>query len=234
MLRNTFLALLEHPGASFADIPRLYADKAFRSGVVARLTNKEVRFFWTEEYDRYPPYMRAQVIAPVQSKVGAFLSDPRVLRLVAGAGEPLRFRELMDEGGILLVNLAKGELGEGPAALVGSLLVASIGLAGLARTNRREEERRDFYVYLDEYHSFATLSLAGMLSELRKYRVSLILARQYLSQVETSIRDAVLGNVGTLIAFRLGPQDAPFLAREFLPEFSAEDLLRPPRGEIAT
>jgi type IV secretory pathway TraG/TraD family ATPase VirD4 len=176
--------------------------------------------------------MRAQVIAPVQSKVGAFLSDPRVLRLVSGPGEPLRLRELMDQGGILLVNLAKGELGEGPAALVGSLLVASIGLAGLARASVPPEERRDFYVYLDEFHSFATLSLAGMLSELRKYRVSLILAQQYLSQVEPEIRDAVLGNVGTVIAFRVGPQDAPLLGKEFGPEFTAEDLLRLPQGNF--
>ena len=232
VLRNTFLSLLEYPGASFADIPRLYADKSFRAGVVARVSNKEVRFFWAEEYERYPPFMRAQVIAPVQSKVGAFLSDPRVLRLVAGSGKPLDLRGLMDQGGTLLVNLAKGELGEGPAALIGSLLVASIGLAGLSRTDQLEEKRRDFAVYLDEFHSFATLSLAGMLSELRKYRVSLVLAGQYLSQVEPGIRDAVLGNVGTLVSFRVGPQDAPFLAREFSPEFEAEDLLRLPRGHF--
>jgi DNA helicase HerA-like ATPase len=134
----------------------------------------------------------------------------------------------MDQGGILLVNLSKGEVGEGPASLIGSLLVASIGLAGLARANQASDLRRDFYVYLDEYHSFATLSLAGMLSELRKYRVSLVLAQQYLSQVETEIRDAVLGNVGTVIVFRVGPQDVGVLVRELAPEFDAEDILRLP------
>jgi type IV secretory pathway TraG/TraD family ATPase VirD4 len=176
--------------------------------------------------------MRVQVTAPVENKVGAFLADPRVLRFLSPKGERLKLRDLMDAGGILLVNLSKGELGEGPAALLGSLLVASIGLSGLARAKQPAEERRDFQVYLDEFHAFATLSLSGMLSELRKYRVNLVLAHQYLGQVEAAIRDAILGNVGTLITFRVGPQDGPILAREFAPELGAEDLLRLPNYHI--
>jgi hypothetical protein len=138
----------------------------------------------------------------------------------------------MDEGKILLVNLAKGWLGEDAGALLGSLLVAKIGLTGLSRADLPEAERRDFYVYLDEFHTFATLSLATMLAELRKYWVSLIVAHQYLGQLEDDVRDAVLGNVGTMMAFRLGAPDADFLESEFSPEVRALELLRLPNDEF--
>ena len=138
----------------------------------------------------------------------------------------------MDVGQILLANLSKGQIGEGPAALLGSLLVSHLGLAGLARADTEEERRRDFFLYLDEFQTFATLSLANMLSELRKYRVNLVLAHQYLSQLEPEIRDAVLGNAGTLMTFRLGARDAGVLARELAPTFEPEDLLRLPNFNI--
>jgi hypothetical protein len=131
----------------------------------------------------------------------------------------------MDEGKILLVNLAKGKIGADTATLLGSLLVTSIGLAGFSRADISETSRRDFFVYLDEFHTFSTLSLATMLSELRKYRIGMVLAHQYLGQVDEQIRDAVLGNVGTMISFRLGTVDAEILSKEFYPEFSASDLM---------
>jgi energy-coupling factor transporter ATP-binding protein EcfA2 len=232
ILRNACLTLLEQPEATLADIPRLFEDLAFRKQAVARLTNKRVEAFWTKEYDRYPPYVRSQAIAPVQNKVGAFLADPRIFRVLSSPGELLVPRAAIDTGKILLVNLSKGEVGEGPAALVGALLVGSLGLAGLARTDTASELRRDFYLYLDEFHAFATLSLAGMLSELRKYRVSLILAHQYLGQLDPGVRDAVIGNVGTLISFRVGAQDAGFLAKEFAPKFEPLDLISLPNYHI--
>jgi hypothetical protein len=232
VLRNTLLALLETQTATLADIPKLFGDPLYRKRVVGQLSNAPVRSFWQGEYERYSPSQRAQVIAPVENKVGAFLADPRVYRILAEPGELINPRKVMDDGKILLVNLSKGRIGEGPAALLGSLLVASLGLAGLSRTDVPEEERRDFYVYLDEFHTFATLSLATMLSELRKYRVCLILAHQYLSQVEAAIRDAVLGNVGTVISFRVGTLDAQVLAREFRPKFSADDLINLPNYSI--
>lgn len=232
VLRNACLALLERRSATLADIPRLFEDDAFRRQVVRELTNERVRSFWLGEYERYPPSLRSQVIAPVQNKIGAFLADPRIYRVLATPGELLNLRATMDEGRILLINLSKGELGEIPAALMGALLMASLGLAGLSRSDTPEEFRRDFYVYADEFQTFASLSMAGMLSELRKYRVNLILAHQYLSQLEPEIRDAILGNVGTLISFRVGPQDAPLLAREFAPKFSAMDLMNLPNYEI--
>jgi hypothetical protein len=132
----------------------------------------------------------------------------------------------------LLVNLAKGKLGEGPSALLGSLLVSQIGSVGLSRADMPEVARRDFYVYLDEFHTFTTLSLAAMLSELRKYRVNLILANQYLSQIDRQILDAVLGNVGTVISFRLGPADAAFISKEFSPKLDAFDFMNLPNYSI--
>jgi hypothetical protein len=141
-------------------------------------------------------------------------------------------RKAMDEGKILLVNLAKGRIGEDTAGLLGSLLVSRIGLAGLSRADTPEDERRDFHVYLDEFQNFTTLSLANMLSELRKYRVNLVLAHQYLSQLEPEVRDAILGNTGTIISFRLGVPDAEILAKEFYPDFSVEDLINLPNYQI--
>jgi hypothetical protein len=138
----------------------------------------------------------------------------------------------MDERKILLVNLSRGRLGEGPAALMGALLLAGLAVAGLSRTDTSEEGRRDFYVYLDEFHTFATLSMVTMLSELRKYRVNLTLAHQYLDQLDPNLYAAVLGNVGTLIAFRVGQADAQVLAREFAPEFTAQDLVGLPNHSI--
>jgi hypothetical protein len=218
VLRNAFLALLDHPGGTLADVPRLFPDKGFRHSVARGVAHEQERSFWLDEYERYPLPMRLQVAAPVANKVGAFLSDPRILRLVAGKGRATG-PEIMENGGMLLVNLSKGELGEGPASLVGSLLVASIGLAGLARSALLAEMRRDFYVYLDEVHLFATLSLAGVLSELRKYRVNLILAHQYLSQVSPYIRDAVLGNVGTWSPSAPGRRTCRSSARNSRPSF---------------
>jgi hypothetical protein len=138
----------------------------------------------------------------------------------------------MDEGKVLLVNLAKGKIGADTSTLLGALIVSRLGLAALSRAAQPEEERRDFYLYLDEFHNFTTLSLAGMLSELRKYRLNLILAHQYLSQLDERLLSAILGNVGTVISFRIGPQDAEIIVREFAPEFSATDLVNLPNYHI--
>ncbi len=163
-------------------------------------------------------------IAPIQNKVGAFLADPVLQRIIAQPRSDFDLRVVMDEGKILLVNLAKGKIGEDAAALLGAMLVARIGLAGVSRADVPEHERRDFYVYLDEFHTFTTLSIANMLSELRKYQVSMILTNQYLSQVHEAVLDAILGNVGTLISFRVGSADAKLLAKEFDPVFGPVDL----------
>jgi hypothetical protein len=232
LLRNVVFTLLEMPEATLADVPPLLTDHRFRRQALEHVSNEEVRAFWTTEYDRYSPAFRAVVAAPLQNKIGAILADPLLRRVFTGRRSSFRFREVMDEGKVLLVNLAKGRIGEGPATILGSLLVSSLSLAALSRADVPEEKRRPFFVYLDEFHTFSTLSLATMLSELRKYKVGMVLANQYLGQLNPRVRDAVIANAGTLIAFRLGAQDARFLAPEFAPVFEPEDLLSLPNYHI--
>jgi hypothetical protein len=232
LLRNVVFTLLEAPGSTFADIPPLLADRDFRDDLVASLTNSAVRDFWKNEYARYSPAFRAVVIAPLQNKLGAMLTDPKLRRILTEDGIQLDLRRIMDEGKVLVVNLDKGRLGEGPAALLGSLLVSHLSLAGLSRSDQTEEERRDFFIYLDEFQLFGTQSLANMLSELRKYRVGMVLAHQHLSQVDPAILDAVFGNVGTMMSFRVGAADATFLARELAPTFVFTDLTSLPRYNL--
>jgi hypothetical protein len=226
ILRNALLTLVEVPEATLADILRLLDDKSFRRVALTHLKNEQVRKFWLDEWANYPVRYQIDAAAPIRNKVGAFLADPLLNRILTRPKGSINLRRIMDERKILLVNLAKGKIGEDSAALLGSLLVSQIGSAGLSRADMPEEDRPDFYVYLDEFQTFTTLSLATMLAELRKYRVNMTLANQYLSQMEPEVRDAILGNVGTLITFRLGAGDATFLGKEFGPEFLAEDLMR--------
>jgi hypothetical protein len=232
LLRNVVFTLLEIPGANFGDIPRLLSERDYRASVIRGLGNEMVRTFWRDEFAGYSPAFRAVVTAPLLNKVGAFLTDPLLHAILTGERSTFDLRKIMDEGRVLLVNLAKGKIGEGPAALLGALLVSHLALSGLERADVEAEGRRDFFLYLDEFQTFATLSLATMLSELRKYRVNLILAHQYLSQLETEIRDAVFGNVGTFISFRVGALDASIIARELSPIFEANDLVSLPNFHI--
>jgi hypothetical protein len=232
LLRNVVFTLLEIPGSTLADIPALLSDRNHRNSLVSRLENRTVRDFWFEEFNNYSPAFRAVVTAPLQNKLGALLTDPTLHRFLTESGDAIDLRSVMDEGRILLVNLDKGRIGEGPAVAIGSFLLSHIALAGIGRSDQGEENRKDFFVYLDEFQTFTTLALANMLSELRKYRVSMILANQHLSQLETEIRDAVFGNVGSLVAFRVGAADASYLSREFAPTFSATDLISLPRFHV--
>jgi type IV secretory pathway TraG/TraD family ATPase VirD4 len=232
VLRNAFLALMDQPETTLADVLRIVDDKEFRRKVVAETTNDQVRAFWLNEYEQYSHKFRAVVVAPLQNKVGAFLADPVLSGILTQKKSAFDLREVMDRRKILLVNLAKGKIGEDSAALLGALLVTKAGLAGLSRANVAEEDRRDFFVYADEFHTFTTLSTASMLSELRKYRVGMILAHQYISQLDPQVRDAVLGNTGTLITFRVGAEDAHTVAKEFAPELSDIDLMSLPNYHI--
>jgi hypothetical protein len=232
ILRNALLALLDQPQATLADILKLLDDASFRRQAIRNIKNSQVRRFWENEYEGYPARFRTEAIAPVQNKVGAFLADPVLNRILTQPQSSFRLRQVMDQRKILLVNLAKGIIGEDTAALLGALIVARFGLAALSRADLPEQERQDYFLYLDEFHNFTTLSLAEMLSDLRKYRLNLILAHQYLTQLSTLMRDAILGNVGTLISFRIGAVDADLLAPEFYPEFTAADLNRLPNYQI--
>src|SRR3989441_12284116 len=232
VLRNTLLALLELPGSTLLDVPRMLDDATFRSHVLAVVQNAQVRRFWLREYQSYPARFRAEAIAPIQNKVGEFLVNPILRRIVGQPKSAFDLRQVMDEGKLLLVNLAKGKIGEDTAALLGAMLVTKISLAALSRADVLEGDRRDFYLYVDEFPTFTTSSFAGMLSEMRKYRLGLVLAHQYLSQVEEATRDAILGNVGTMISFRIGLTDALLLEKEFYPELRAIDFVSLPNYEI--
>lgn len=232
ILRNCLLALLDQPGATLADVLRLLDDKEYRKRAAGRVADPQVRAFWLREFPGYPARLRAEAVAPVQNKVGAFLANPVLHAILTQPRSTFDPRRVMDDGRILLVNLSKGRLGEDAAALLGALLVARLGVAALARADTPPDDRRDFLLYLDEFQHFATPSLVTMLSELRKYRVGLVLAHQYLGQLDEEVRDAVLGNAGTLISFRVGLADAELLEKEFAPEFSAYDLVNLPNYHV--
>ena len=228
ILRNALFALLEQPDATLEDIPRLLRDKNYRRSIVAGLHNAKVKAFWQCEYEKYSYRLRADGIVPIQNKIGAFLADPLLCRILTQPEKPLSFRKLMDEGKIVLVNLAKGKIGSDTSNLLGALLVTTVGLAAYSRSDIPEDQRNDYPLIIDEFQNFTTKSIADMTSELRKFRVHLVLANQYLSQVDKEVRDAVLANMGTLISFRVGPGDAPTLSKEFAPIFDQTDLLNLP------
>lgn len=232
ILRNSLLSLLDYPDATLPDILKLLSDKEFRKKVIPFVTNEQIREFWIKEFDKYPERLRAEAVSPIQNKVGAFLVHPLLQKILTRPEKPLSLRKIMDEGKILLVNLAKGSLGEDVSNLLGSLLISRFDLAALSRGNIPETERADYTLYLDEFHNFTTQSLVLMLSELRKYRLSLVLAHQYLTQLEPNIKDAILGNAGTIIIFRIGAMDAEVLAQEFAPEFSVTDFTNLPNYHI--
>ena len=225
VLRNSLYALLERDDSRLPDILKLYGNKEFRKEIVGKIQNETVRRFWTDEFESYPPRLRADACAPIQNKLGALLSDPTLRRILVDPDIDLHFRQIMDEGKVLLVNVSKGRLGEDSAFLLGGLIVSTLGLAAFSRAEADPSGRRPFFLYLDEFQSFTTLMLANMMSELRKQGIGLVFANQHLQQLDQEIRSAVIGNAGTLISFRVGAEDAAFLAREFQPKFSPEDLL---------
>ena len=227
LLRYAILALLDQPQTDIRDIVRLYVDKDFRRQVVSRIDDEQVRTFWTKEFPNMN-YMNAiDGVAPIANKLGAFLANPVVRRAVCEPAEPLRFRRIMDEGGIVIVNLAKGRLGTDMANVMGGLIVSTIMLAAFSRHGTEEKARQPFMLHIDEFPSFTTEAFASLLPEARKYGLSLTLAHQHISQVERPVFDAILGNAGTVIAFRLGAQDAPEFCRQ-LEGVSVPDFTRLP------
>ena len=232
ILRNALLALLDQPDSSLTDILRLLNDREYRREITIRLPNRAVREFWLREYEEYPARFRAEAIAPIQNKIGAFLSNPILCQILTDSENTIDLRRIIDDRKILLVNLSKGQIGEDTAALLGAFLVAHLGRTALRRADTSEEKRPDFYLYLDEFQTFSTPSLAGMLSELRKYRLNLILAHQFICQLDLTVREAILGNVGTSIVFRVGVTDGIILEKALLPEFALPDLINLPNHHI--
>jgi len=232
IFRNCLMTLFDQPSATLADILRLLNDDKYRRQAIEYIENDQVKIFWTNEFERYSYRLRADAIAPIQNKVGAFLANPVLNKILTAPKENISFRKIMDEGKTILVNLSKGKLGEDASHLLGGLLMTSIGLAAFSRADSPEEKRKDFTIFADEFQNFTTLSLVNMASELRKYHVSMILAHQFIDQLDLDIRNAVIGNAGTLICFRLGPKDASFLEKEFYPIFDRHDLMNLPNHHI--
>lgn len=225
VLRNAILALLEYPGSTLLGIMRMLTDKAYRNKVTERIQDPVVKSFWVDEFAKYPDRFMAEAVAPIQNKVGQFLTTPLIRNIVGQTRSALDVRKMMDERKIFIMNLSKGLIGEDTSALLGAMLITRLQLAAMSRIDIPEEERSDFYLYVDEFQNFATEAFANILSEARKYRLDLILAHQYITQMEETVRDAVMGNVGTLITFRVGGYDAEYLEKEFEPEFMAQDLV---------
>jgi hypothetical protein len=225
ILRNVLMALLEQPSATMHDILKMLSDKEYRKQIVRSVRNESVRRFFEQEFEKFTSSYRTDASAPIQNKVGAFLADPALARMLTTPKQDVRIRQVMDEGKVLIANLAKGRIGEDSSSLLGGLLVTTLGLAAYTRVDTPLAARRDFFVCIDEFQSFTTLALANMLSELRKYRVAFALAHQYLHQLTPEIRHAVLGNVGTFISFRVGPEDASYVVREFQSVFEQDDVI---------
>lgn len=229
ILNNTLLALLEYPDSTLLGIMRMLADREYRAKIVENLQDPVVKSFWANEFARYTQRLETEAVAAIQNKVGQFVSNPLIRNVLGQPHSSIDLRKIMDEGKILIADLSKGRIGEDNSALLGGMLITKLQLAAMKRVNIPESERRDFYLYIDEFQNFSTESFVNVLSEARKYRLSLVLAHQYIGQLgdyqNSKVRDAIFGNVGTIILFRCGAEDAEFLEREFTPEFEASDLV---------
>ncbi|OYX43411.1 hypothetical protein B7Y94_01735 [Candidatus Saccharibacteria bacterium 32-49-12] len=227
ILRYTILALLDRPETTMLDITRMLTDKNFRKETLEYCKDTVVLQFWNVEFASWNDKFVAEAVAPVLNKVGAFTANPVIRNIIGQPKSTFNIREIMDQGKILIVNLSKGLIGEDNAAILGSFMVTKIQLAAMSRSDIPDiRDRRPFYLYVDEFQNFATDSFATILSEARKYGLNLTVANQYISQMTDNVRDAVFGNVGTTISFRVSADDAPILAKQFEPNFEAIDLLQ--------
>ncbi len=236
ILSNTILALLESPGNTMLGIVRMYVDKKYRKKIVDNVKDPMVKAFWIEEFANYAEKYRTEAVAPIQNKVGQFLSSAVIRNIVGQPKSTIDLREIMDNNKILLLDLSKGKVGEDNSALLGAMIITKLQLAALSRVDIPEEQRKDFYLYVDEFQNFVTDSFATILSEARKYRLNLIMGHQYIGQLTPDnnykVRDAVFGNVGTMCVFRVGAADAEYLETEFEPIFTPTDIVNLPKYNI--
>jgi hypothetical protein len=236
ILNNTILALLDSPGNTMLGIVRMYVDKKYRKRIVDGIKDPMVKAFWLEEFANYAEKYRTEAVAPIQNKVGQFLSSAVIRNIVGQPKSTIDLREIMDNQKILLLDLSKGKVGEDNSALLGAMIITKLQLAALSRVDILEGERRDFYLYVDEFQNFVTDSFATILSEARKYRLNLIMGHQYIGQLSpegnSKMRDAVFGNVGTMVIFRVGAADAEYLETEFEPSFTPNDIVNIPKYNV--
>ncbi len=232
ILRNAILAILDFPGSTLMGVVRMLSDKNYRKKVVANIKDPVVKAFWEKEFSGYADKFASEAVSPIQNKVGQFLSSSLMRNIIGQVKSAIDIRDIMDSGKILIMNLSKGRIGEDNSALLGAMMITKIQLAAMSRVDVPEAERRDFYLYIDEFQNFSTDSFANILSEARKYRLNLILAHQYIEQLSEKVKPAVFGNVGTMVVFRVGAADAEELEKEFLPTFTEEDLVNLPKYEM--
>ncbi len=232
ILNNTLLALLDNPGSTLLGINRMLSDRAYRRKVVRNVKDPVVKAFWQTEFAAYEDRYAKEAVAPIQNKIGQFLSASVIRNMVAQVTSTINVREIMDNKKIFIMNLSKGRIGEDNSRLLGGMLITKLQLAAMERVDIPESERQDFFLYVDEFQNFATPSFANILSEARKYRLSLIMAHQYVLQLDEVVAAAVFGNVGTLVSFRVGGGDSEALAKEFGPLFTEEDLVNLTKYQI--
>ncbi|MDO8565017.1 MAG: type IV secretion system DNA-binding domain-containing protein, partial [bacterium] len=228
ILQNTILALLEYPDSTMLGINKMLADKDYRKKVVENITDPSVKAYWTQEYAGYTERFAAEAIPAIQNKIGQFTSNPLIRNIIGQPKSSFNFRKIMDEKKIVIANLSKGRVGENNARLLGSMLVTKIYLAAMSRADESAQSLSKlppFYLFVDEFQSFADKSFADILSEARKYKLCLTIAHQYIEQMDEEVRDAVFGNVGSTVSFRVGAYDADVLEKEFAPVFLAEDMV---------
>ncbi len=232
ILRNALLTLLQSDQAKMSDIVEILTDAKFRKNIVDKLDDTILKNFWLNEFEKMPDRQRTEAIAPILNKVGQFVSSPLVRDVVNAPKSSFSIEDVMDQGKILLVNLSQGKLGEDNATLLGAMLITKIQLAAMSRVHMPEEQRRDFYLYVDEFQNFATDSFTKILSEARKYRLNLTLANQYIAQIPEAVQKAIFGNCGTMISFVMGSDDAQVFSKEYGDAYSTDDLVSLGRHQI--
>ncbi|MBU0646808.1 type IV secretion system DNA-binding domain-containing protein [Patescibacteria group bacterium] len=232
ILRNAILAILDYPDSTLLGITRILSDKAYRKKVVDKIQNPVVKAFWVNEFASYADKFASEAVSPIQNKVGQFLSSSLIRNIVGQVKSAIDLRDVMDQRKILILNLSKGRIGEDNSSLLGAMMITKIQLAAMSRVDILEKDRKDFYLYIDEFQNFTTDSFANILSEARKYRLNLIMAHQYIEQLGEKVKPAVFGNVGSMIVFRVGAIDAEELVKEFIPVFIEEDLVNLPKYEF--
>jgi hypothetical protein len=225
ILNYTILALLEADGSTLLGINRMLAEKEYRRQVIEKVTDPEVRAFWTQEFAKYQDKYATEATAAIQNKIGQFVSNPLIRNLIGQVKSTFNMRQAMDARKIILVDISKGRIGEDASRLLGAMIITKVQLGAMSRVDIPRHERPDFTLIVDEFQNFATASFASILSEARKFNLSLVVAHQYVKQLDEAVADAVFGNVGTTIAFRVGAEDAELLEKEFEPEFTVQDIV---------
>jgi type IV secretory pathway TraG/TraD family ATPase VirD4 len=224
-VRNAMLTVMAEPGNTFVEVMRALTDANFVQELLPKVTDPIIRRYWTDQIAQTADFHKSEVLDYIVSKFGRFVTNKMIRNIIGQSQSSFSFRNIMDEGKILLINLAKGEIGEENSNFLGLVLVPRILMAAMSRQDVPEDQRRDFFLYVDEFQNFATPDFAQILSEARKYKLNLCVANQFIGQVEEEVKNAVFGNVGTIIAFRVGVTDASYLAHEFTPTFGEDDLL---------